>query len=316
MPKFGLRQKILLIAFGILISLIFLEVISRIFIKLPPNLYGLDPILGYKLIPNAASRHYKINSKGLRDTEHDYRRNYPSLRIITLGDSFTMGTGVDNIGDIYPKIIERELSNIKYPVEVINLGVGGYNTYQEVNFFKTEGIKYSPDLVILTFFVNDKKTIPVDISLIKKLDEYHVLRTMELFRRNIYTLKYVKDLIRRAIRTYFKQGVPEPAMPVSTYNECIRQIIDFSLYLKAREIKLMVFLLPEVGGPKDDLYAKIYGYIEASLRENNVACYDLSADFKALKIEPKSLWVSCQDRHLNELGHKYLARFILSKLKP
>jgi lysophospholipase L1-like esterase len=40
-------------------------------------------------------------------------------------------------------------------VRVINSGVGGYNTVQEVTYFKREGITLQPDLVMLTYVQND-----------------------------------------------------------------------------------------------------------------------------------------------------------------
>jgi lysophospholipase L1-like esterase len=41
------------------------------------------------------------------------------------------------------------------PVRVINSGVGGYNTVQEVTYFKKEGLAFQPDLVLLTYVTND-----------------------------------------------------------------------------------------------------------------------------------------------------------------
>jgi hypothetical protein len=40
-------------------------------------------------------------------------------------------------------------------VRVINSGVGGYNTVQEVTYFKQEGVTFQPDLVMLTYVQND-----------------------------------------------------------------------------------------------------------------------------------------------------------------
>src|SRR5262245_55188805 len=44
-------------------------------------------------------------------------------------------------------------------VEVINAGVGNYNTIQEVQYFLTEGYKYHPDVVVLNFFINDAEPV-------------------------------------------------------------------------------------------------------------------------------------------------------------
>ena len=74
---------------------------------------------------------------------------------MAIGDSFTFGWK-EPLENTYPKILERSLNrgrNRKY--EVINAGISGYNTEQEYEFLRNEGIKYNPDLVILGFTQND-----------------------------------------------------------------------------------------------------------------------------------------------------------------
>jgi hypothetical protein len=39
--------------------------------------------------------------------------------------------------------------------EVINAGVNGYNTQQEETYLRIEGLRYEPDIVVLTFLDND-----------------------------------------------------------------------------------------------------------------------------------------------------------------
>jgi hypothetical protein len=39
--------------------------------------------------------------------------------------------------------------------EVINAGVNGYNTQQEDTYFRLEGVRYQPDIVVVTFVEND-----------------------------------------------------------------------------------------------------------------------------------------------------------------
>ena len=94
------------------------------------------------------------NERGLRDrpilpkAEGEYR-------ILALGDSVTFGWGVAQ-DQIFPVRLEQLLQNrLQRPVRVINSGVGGYNTVQEVTYFKQEGITFQPDLVMLTYVQND-----------------------------------------------------------------------------------------------------------------------------------------------------------------
>ena len=40
-------------------------------------------------------------------------------------------------------------------IEVINAGIPGYTTYQELEFLKIYGLQMEPDLVVLGFVFND-----------------------------------------------------------------------------------------------------------------------------------------------------------------
>jgi lysophospholipase L1-like esterase len=85
----------------------------------------------------------RINENGLRDREHSYERQGDSERILVLGDSFAWGYGVEE-SERFSQLLEKSLD-----VEVINAGVSGYSTDQELLWYKSEGTKYETDLVIL-----------------------------------------------------------------------------------------------------------------------------------------------------------------------
>lgn len=96
---------------------------------------------------------YFINSDGLHETK-DYSIGKPedTFRIITLGDSFTFGLFVGD-GENWPAILENKLIS-KYPllckkkIEVINLGVEGYDFTYAIERFNRRGKKYHPDLLL------------------------------------------------------------------------------------------------------------------------------------------------------------------------
>ena len=106
-----------------------------------------------------------INSEGLRDREFSLEKPPGVYRVMMLGDSTTFGWGVRQ-EDTAAKFLERKL-NAALPagyssVEVMNAGVGNYDTVQEVTYYETIGWKYHPDLVVLVFFINDPEPVPVE----------------------------------------------------------------------------------------------------------------------------------------------------------
>ena len=111
---------------------------------LRPNMTGFNQTFDYTV-------RVSTNSKGLRDIEHDYKKENGVYRIIVLGDSFMEAYQVP-LEQSFPRILEKKINNeLSARVEVVNLGVGGYGTAQEYLYLKEEGLKYKPDLVILAF---------------------------------------------------------------------------------------------------------------------------------------------------------------------
>ena len=66
---------------------------------------------------------FRINSEGFKGPELD--RTHSRLRILTLGDSCTFESLFDQYS--YPRVLERELRQIGWNVEVVNGAVEGYS---------------------------------------------------------------------------------------------------------------------------------------------------------------------------------------------
>ncbi len=95
--------------------------------------------------------YYTLNSDHLNE-RYEYSTEKPAntCRIITLGDSFTFGQYVDTAQN-YPERLEsllRESVHGSQKVEVINLGVGGYDIQYAVERYLLRGKKYNPDIIL------------------------------------------------------------------------------------------------------------------------------------------------------------------------
>lgn len=155
-----------LIVLGIGLTLVALEAVVRVVHREPVTFLQPHSQIGWMHTPGkegwsvrpdtAGSRIYlKINSKGLRDREYPYDKPENVFRILVLGDSFAEGKFVD-LEESFVKGLERLLHpNHWSRFEVINAGVSGYGTDNELLFYQHEGYKYNADLVLLAFFGND-----------------------------------------------------------------------------------------------------------------------------------------------------------------
>lgn len=115
-------------------------------------------------MPNQVYKHqspdFKVmmrtNSKGIRsDVEYPYAKPVGTKRIVVLGDSFGMGYEVE-LEDTFTQVMRQNLINdMGQNIEVINLSVSGYGTAEQLLMLQNEGIKYQPDLVLVTWHDTD-----------------------------------------------------------------------------------------------------------------------------------------------------------------
>jgi lysophospholipase L1-like esterase len=95
------------------------------------------------------------NSRGLRERELPVTKPAGTRRVVFLGDSVTFGAGVRD-DEPFPRLLEASISSSGAgPIESVNTGVVGYNSIQELARLERVGLSYQPDVVVLTFVVND-----------------------------------------------------------------------------------------------------------------------------------------------------------------
>lgn len=96
-----------------------------------------------------------FNSAGMRDSEHTFEKQPGTFRILLLGDSFMEALQVP-ADSMLATLMERDLSRVTgRPVEVINGGVSGWGTGDELRYLTRYGVAYHPDLVVLAMTLHN-----------------------------------------------------------------------------------------------------------------------------------------------------------------
>ena len=171
--------KLLLVLMGFLFGGIVAEISLRVAGYSYPEFYRLDQMRGYSLRPNASGWYRKegeayisINSDGLRDEEHAQTKPPDTIRIAVLGDSYPEALSVSR-EEAFWSVLKRKLQDCHaFPgkkIEVLNFGVSGYGTAQELLTLREQVWKYSPDLVMLTVTTNND--ITDNLRALKRTDE-------------------------------------------------------------------------------------------------------------------------------------------------
>jgi lysophospholipase L1-like esterase len=100
------------------------------------------------------------NAAGLREDHEIPKGKDPKVtRILFLGDSCTFGFGALHDETFVEKT--EQLLKARFPgteVEAINAGVPGYTLFQGWRLLELEGLEYQPDLIVVNFGWNDRRT--------------------------------------------------------------------------------------------------------------------------------------------------------------
>lgn len=162
----GIVARVTIVGCSLAMGLLISECLFR-FVDIAPQIevmssqkykYSDNPKIGWEPLPLAERKTFKagINDLGYRDLNHPVSKSPAVLRIIVIGDSIAQGAGIKDEKAIFPRLLEMNLRLKGVPAEVQNFGVSGYNTQQEVETLITKGLAYSPDIVILSYCLNDR----------------------------------------------------------------------------------------------------------------------------------------------------------------
>ncbi len=272
-----------------------------------------DPRIGHEHVPNTSARlmgvDVSINSHKLRDREIPYEKPPGTKRIVMLGDSLVFGWGVD-FTSTSSKVLERELNagRPQADVEVINTGVGNYNTSMEVQYFLNEGYRYSPDIVILNYFINDAEETP----------RY----TGNFFNEHLLSWVYVSarlDTISRMIgrkkewNDYYADLYRDGAPGWLQTQAAVKRL---GTWCRDHDVQCLFANQPELHNLKNYPFATVNDKLERLAGDAGLEYVDL---LPSVRDEPEaSLWVTAPDPHPNDkactLFGEALARRLAGRL--
>lgn len=132
-----------------------------------------DPVVGHVYLPNWSGvlqtrefrAEWRSNAQGLRAERDVGPKRAGVLRVLAVGDSFTVGDQVA-LEDTWPAVAEACLADSLGPdrVEVFNAGFPGYGTVNEARWIERFAGALEPDLIVLAMTPNDLSENPFPLQ--------------------------------------------------------------------------------------------------------------------------------------------------------
>ncbi len=358
-PRLSLRRWLLDLAPNLglaLVSVVIVFVVTEAVLRrMAPNerkyagrLYDLEWNRDYarpRMLPHARAVHRGIpittNSYGLRDSEIVVPKPPGVYRILMVGDSFTFGQGIPLLSQTIPKQLEARLRSAgESRAEVINFGVCGLNTFEELMSYVQQGRRLEPDRVVLLWVPFDHdlngyrfgdladflehRSLPRNPGAVgtPPPDESTPGRWMSLRERwkNTYTVLYFGRRIKSVlIKMGFNPNRYEEAEHNDTNSEGYRLMFaslrSFAAICKEQGVGFEVAIFPGLQSLDSNYYYDlIYSKIEAFCRSEGIACCDLFPAFRGRN--PARLHVSIFDAHPNVQADSIAAEALAACLRP
>jgi hypothetical protein len=240
------------------------------------------------------------NSLGMRDREYQKTKAANTYRIVLLGASNDMGTGVKN-DETYENLLEDRLNSrapdARYArYEILNLSVAADSILQRVLRLEQEGFEFQPDAVMLSITAVDAQFIASHIrkALIRGVDLPSGYRELvqSVVRRARVNGKMPAVMIERRLQPYFDEL-------------CRWSFQRFAEQCAQRKIRPIVIYRPapaDFSGLESAVRDKMLGMARAA----GVQVIDLSAAFDSVA-DRSSLILAKWDDHTTPLGHRLLA---------
>jgi hypothetical protein len=162
----GIAKNLALLVGTLVVLAVGLEIGVRIFTDTPPAIGVRDTVVGKRHRPHFADDVFveeagrkvflRFNREGFRGADLPYEREPGTRRIAVLGDSFVVAVACDEEETAVHRLEQRlDESHPEVRWEVLNFGVSGSSTGQELVLYREIVARYRPEIVLGAYFMGN-----------------------------------------------------------------------------------------------------------------------------------------------------------------
>lgn len=263
----------------------------------------------------------RTNGQGLRERELPLAKPDGTQRVVFLGDSVTFGAGVRD-DEPFPRLLEADIngSGATTPIETVNTGVVGYNTLQELARLEQVGLAYQPDVVVLTFVVND--LLETFSIFDHQYEPTGALAGPKVWlRRNSHLYRFVQQTywrvgqeLRRA-----REGPTEPLRKRDRLEERLATLAEMVHTSRANGASFLLVLYPDnlsdpvSPGPSGERLT-VREELERFAAREQVPLFDLTAALGDVRDPRARQYRLREDPHPSPAGHRVIAEALRAPL--
>ncbi|MBF0312091.1 MAG: SGNH/GDSL hydrolase family protein [Oligoflexia bacterium] len=255
-----------------------------------------------------------LNNLGNRGKELSTTKSQNTKRILIMGSSVTLGWGVSQ-EETFTSILEQRLNKEKTihdprQFEVINAGIGNYNSYYQYRLFLRQYSIVQPDMVIFHYFINDAEKNPQrnDNPLLK-----HSLLFAFLYDK-IALLAFQHKGNKPSLFEFYQQNYQEDN---ADFQRSIQSILSVKKICEDLHIPFALEIVPDFHNLQmNSPYESIYQLIEKTYLQHNIPVINTFKNFQLqFGGKEKELWIQPDDPHPNQKGHRVMADEIYPYIK-
>ncbi|HAH08122.1 MAG TPA: hypothetical protein DCM05_16620 [Elusimicrobia bacterium] len=332
------RLVLALIAGSTLLALAALEFLVRFLPDAQTMLVEPSSIpgVGYQLVPDmtACSMHgrFHINKWGFRGPEYPMEKPPGTFRLLALGDSVLYGDSAkeNDVTQSLGRLLDAAPPKGFERVQSINTSVPSYSTCQELALLNGLADKFSPDLVLVGYVMNDPEgaRVPFGLDIATGRIAWRY-RAYHFVKQRLYLVKYVvaklSPLVFR-LRGGFKQFGPaqnpgrtedytmaihDPQGPF--WPACARCIEGLGEYQRKTGTPVLFAIFPLLKSMDFKPLEDAYRQVERTARAAGLETVNLYPEFA--KLTPAELSELAGDGvHPSEKGHLFIAQALQRRL--